>query len=92
MGALSRQVHCKAFEIGERTVSQSSLMGRAQDDSRRLACLESFLPTWRTQAPPITGFEARKAEFRHRVRIERTRCAGIAAGCYGRAADRESPV
>jgi hypothetical protein len=67
MGALSRQVHCKAFEIGERTVCQSSLMGRAQDDSRRLACLESFLPTWRTQAPPITGFEARKAEFRHRV-------------------------
>jgi hypothetical protein len=44
MGALSRQVHCKAFEIGERTVSQSSLMGRAQDDSRCLICLECFLP------------------------------------------------
>ena len=31
MGALSRQVHCKAFEMVERTVSQSSLMSRAQD-------------------------------------------------------------
>jgi hypothetical protein len=29
MGALSRQVHCKAFEMVERTVSQSSLMSRA---------------------------------------------------------------
>ena len=44
MSALSRQVHCKAFEMVERTVSQSSLMSRAQDDAWCLICLECFLP------------------------------------------------
>ena len=47
MGALSRQVHCKAFEMGERTVSQSCLMSCAQNDSGCLICLECFLPAGR---------------------------------------------
>ena len=40
----SRKVHCEAFEISERAVSQGTLVSGAQDHARRLACLEGFLP------------------------------------------------
>ena len=40
----SRKVHCEAFEIRERAVSKSTLVSGAQDHTRRLACLEGFLP------------------------------------------------
>jgi len=43
-GAQSRQVHCEAFEIGERAVRQRSLMRGAQNHAGRLVCLECFLP------------------------------------------------
>ena len=36
----SRKVHCEAFKIGKRAVSESTLVRSAQDHSRRLACLE----------------------------------------------------
>lgn len=40
----SRQIHCNAFQIGERAVCQRTLMSGAQDHSRCLVCLECFLP------------------------------------------------
>src|SRR5262249_19891381 len=43
-------------------------MRGAQDDARRLAGLESFLPTGCAEAPTVAGLEAAKAEFRHRRR------------------------
>jgi hypothetical protein len=58
-----RQVHREAFEIGERAVRQSTLVGGAQHHPWRLICLESFLPTGCTQAPSIAGFETGKTEF-----------------------------
>jgi hypothetical protein len=61
----SRQIHCEAFEIRERAVSQSALVGGAQHHARRLACLKCFLPAGRTQTPPITRFQTRKAQFWH---------------------------
>ena len=41
----SGQVHCKALEIGERAIGQSSLVSGAQNDTGRLACVECFPPT-----------------------------------------------
>ena len=64
----SGQVDCEAFEIGERAVAQSTLVSGAQDHAGRLARLECFLPTGCTQAPTIAGFQAAKAELRHRCR------------------------
>ena|SRR5271165_729455 len=64
-GAPSGQVDCGAFEIGQRAVAQSTLVGGTQNHARRLARFEGFLPTRRAQAPAVAGFEAGKAEFRH---------------------------
>src|SRR5262249_3863058 len=43
-------------------------MRGAQHHARRLAGLESFLPTGCAEAPTVAGLEAAKAEFRHRRR------------------------
>jgi hypothetical protein len=61
-------IHCEAFKIGKRAVSESTLVRGAQDHSRRLACLECFLPARSTEAPTVTRFQARKAKFRYRCR------------------------
>jgi len=37
-----------AFEIGEGTMDQSSVVSGAQNDTRRMAFLECLLPTGRT--------------------------------------------
>src|SRR5258708_10857542 len=50
-------------------------MSGAQDHAGRLARLECFLPTRSTEAPTVAGFQAAKAEFRHRCRKI------VAAGC-----------
>ena len=63
----SRKIHCEAFKIGKRAVSESTLVRGAQDHSRRLACLECFLPARGTEAPTVTRFQARKAKFRYRL-------------------------
>jgi hypothetical protein len=42
----SRQIYCETFEVGERAVSQCSLMGSAQDHPRRLVCFE-----WHQRSP-----------------------------------------
>jgi hypothetical protein len=64
----SGQVHCKAFEVNERAVVQSTFVSSAQDHAGRLARLECFLPTGCTEAPTVAGFQAAKAEFRPRRR------------------------
>jgi len=56
-GIASCQVYREPLEVGQRTVSQGTLMGGTQNHAGGLPCLQGFLPTWRTQAPPITGFE-----------------------------------
>jgi hypothetical protein len=61
-------IHCEAFKIGKRAVSESTLVRGSQDHSRRLACLECFLPARSTEAPTVTRFQARKAKFRYRCR------------------------
>jgi hypothetical protein len=43
--ARSGQVHCKAFEIGERAIGQSTVVSGAQNHTGRLACFECLLPT-----------------------------------------------
>src|SRR5262245_43199561 len=62
------QIHREALEIGERAIAQRAFMGGAQDHARRLARLQRFLPTRRTETPTIAGLEPGKAEFRHRRR------------------------
>src|SRR6266571_1318278 len=64
----SGQVHCKAFEIGERAVVESAFVRGAQHHTGRLARVECFLPTGCAQAPTVSGFEPAKAELRHRCR------------------------
>ena len=47
---------------------QSAFVSGAQDHAGSLAGLECFLPTRSVQAPTVAGFQAAKAEFRHRYR------------------------
>ena len=47
---------------------QSAFVRGAQDHAGSLAGLKRFLPTRCTQAPTVTGFQAAKAELRHRRR------------------------
>src|SRR5258708_22157313 len=49
-------------------MTQSAFVSGAQDHAGRLARLECFLPTRSTEAPTVAGFQAAKAEFRHRCR------------------------
>src|SRR5260370_1142906 len=49
-------------------MTQRALVRGAQDHAGRLARLECFLPTRSTEAPTVAGFQAAKAEFRHRCR------------------------
>src|SRR2546427_4335860 len=49
-------------------MTQSAFVSGAQDHAGRLARLECFLPTRSTEAPAVAGFQAAKAEFRHRCR------------------------
>ena len=49
-------------------MAQSTFVSGAQDHARRLARFECFLPTGCTEAPTVAGFQASKAEFRHRCR------------------------
>src|SRR2546423_8123532 len=49
-------------------MTQSAFVSGAQDHAGRLARLECFLPTRSTEAPAVAGFQAAKAEFRHRRR------------------------
>ena len=58
-----RQIYCEAFEIAKRAMDQGTIVGGTQDHPGRLVCIESFLPAGRTQAPAISGFEARKAKL-----------------------------
>src|SRR5215471_7615531 len=62
----SSQIHREALEIGERAVVERALVRGAHDHAGRLTRLQRFLPTGCTEAPAIAGFEAGKAEFRHR--------------------------
>ena len=47
---------------------ESAFVRGAQDHAGSLAGLKRFLPTRCTQAPSVAGFQAAKAEFRHRRR------------------------
>src|SRR6476620_6480101 len=47
---------------------QSAFVRGAQDHTGSLAGLKRFLPTRCTQAPTVAGFQAAKAELRHRRR------------------------
>ena len=47
---------------------ESAFVRGAQDHAGSLAGLKRFLPTRCTQAPTVAGFQAAKAEFRHRRR------------------------
>ena len=47
---------------------ESAFVRGAQDHAGSLAGLKRFLPTGRTEAPTVTGFQAAKAELRHRRR------------------------
>src|ERR1700726_195787 len=62
----SGQVHCEPLEIGKRAVAQSTFMRGAQGDAGRLTRFKCFLPAWRTKAPPVSGFQPGKVEFRYR--------------------------
>ena len=62
----SRKVNCEAFKIGKRAVSESTLVRRAHDNTRRVASLECLLPARGTEAPTVAGFQAREAKLWHR--------------------------
>ena len=47
---------------------ESAFVRGAHDNAGSLAGLKRFLPTRSTQAPTVAGFQAAKAEFRHRCR------------------------
>src|SRR4051794_26511277 len=47
---------------------QSAFVRGAQDHAGSLAGLKRILPTRCTEAPTVAGFQAAKAEFRHRCR------------------------
>ena len=47
---------------------ESALVRGAHDHAGSLAGLKRFLPTRSTLAPTVAGFQAAKAEFRHRCR------------------------
>ena len=47
---------------------QRAFVSGAQDHAGSLAGLKCFLPTRCTEAPTVAGFQAAKAEFRHRCR------------------------
>src|SRR4029450_1627588 len=49
-------------------MTQSAFVSGAQEHAGRRARLEVFLPTRSTEAPAVAGFQAAKAEFRHRCR------------------------
>src|SRR6267142_1139155 len=49
-------------------MAESAFVSRAQNHAGRLARLECFLPPCCTEAPTVAGFQAAKAEFRHRCR------------------------
>src|SRR5262249_51878739 len=56
----SRQVNREPLKVGQRTISQGTLVGGTQNHARRFSCFQGFLPTRRTQAPAITGFQTGK--------------------------------
>jgi hypothetical protein len=86
--APSRQVHSKAFEMVERTVSQSSLMGRAQDDPVRLICLECFLP-----AGGARGTAWRRSPRARRGRLRPSIwCIASRNGAFGLMASNRGPT
>src|ERR1700752_2754737 len=58
----SREVYCKAFEIGKRAVRKSTLVRGAQHHTRGVASLKGFLPARGTEAPTVTWVQAWKAE------------------------------
>jgi hypothetical protein len=62
----SGQVHRESFEIGERAMVESAFVGGAQDHAGSLAGLKRFLPPRGAEAPTVAGFQAAKAELRHR--------------------------
>ena len=64
----SGQVHRESFEIGERAMVQGAFVRGAQYHARGMAGLQRFLPTGCTEAPTVAGFQAAKAELRHRGR------------------------
>ena len=47
---------------------ESAFVSGAQDHAGSLASLECFLPARCTEAPTVAGFQAPKAELRHRGR------------------------
>ena len=47
---------------------QRAFVSGAQDHAGSLSGLKGFLPTRCTEAPTVAGFEAAKADFRHRCR------------------------
>src|SRR2546430_13936055 len=49
-------------------MTQSPFVSGAQARGGRRPRLECFLPTRSTEAPTVAGFQAAKAEFRHRCR------------------------
>ena len=62
------EVHRETLEIGERAAAEGAFVSSPQDHAGRLARLQRFLPTGRTQAPTVAGPQAGKAEFGHRRR------------------------
>src|SRR5580692_11288373 len=60
---------------------ERALMGSAQHHARRLAGCMSLLPARRAQTPAVAGFEAGKAEFRHRRRQVVAACLGKIEEC-----------
>ena len=64
-------------------MAQSAFVSGAQDHAGRPARLECFLPTRSTEAPTVAGFQATKAEFRHR-------CRKIVAAGFGKLEKRGS--
>src|SRR5450755_3668891 len=82
----SIKVNRKAFEVCEPAMTQRPFMGSAQSNPRRMPGLQRLLPPRRAQTPAVTGFQPRKAEFRHRRgEIVATGCRVVeeARGHYG---------
>ena len=64
----SGKVHREPLEIRERAGVQRAFVRSPQDHAGRLARLERFLPTRRTQAPTVAGPQAGKAKLWDRRR------------------------
>src|ERR1700722_1919084 len=79
----SGEVHGESLEIGERAVVEGAFVSSPQDHAGRAARLQRFAPAGRTQAPPVAGPQAGKAELGHRRRK-------IIAGGFGKLQKRGS--